>query len=200
MRHQSFCPAIPSAGALTKSTAPVNDFLMASTLGWSWVADMKKINIRETEGRLLRIARAELAGPRHAESEGGGRELQICVPYTTPELARAALGAAASLAGSLEATAMLVAVHVVPIVLPLDEPNVSREHFEQKLKAVADACSLPVRVELVFAREKGTGFRAVLPAGSLVLIATEKRLWRTPEEKLARFLDREGHSVVLVRV
>jgi nucleotide-binding universal stress UspA family protein len=159
---------------------------------------MKKIYIRETEDRRFRLTEGELGYRWNAQEHGG--PLQVFVPYASPELAQPALDAAAALAGSLGAQAVLVAVHVVSPLLPLDEPNVSREFLEKKLESVAEQSALPARVEIVFARERETGFRTVIPQGSLVLVPTRRRWWRTAEEKLARFLERAGHSVVLLTV
>ena len=200
-QRPSSVSAVSTAGPLPvrKSTASINDFLMASALLWSRdETAMKKIDIRETEDRRFKLAESELGGRWNSQEHGG--PLQVFVPYASPELAQQALDAAAALAGSLGAQAVLVAVHVVSPLLPLDEPNVSREFLEKKLESVAERSALPARVEIVFAREQETGFRTVLPQGSLVLIATRKHLWRTAEEKLARFLERAGHSVVLLTV
>ena len=159
---------------------------------------MKKIDIRETEDRRFRLTESEL-GDRWNTQEHVG-PLQVFVPYASPELAKPALDAAATLAGDLGAQAVLVAVHVVSPLLPLDEPNVSREFLEKRLQSVAEQSTLPVRAEIVFAREQEAGFRAVIPQGSLVLVPTHRHWWRTAEEKLARFLERAGDSVVLLTV
>jgi len=159
---------------------------------------MRKSDIQQIENRWFNSTKHALAERSNGQRNGG--PLQLFVPYKSPELAKPVLDAAATLAENIGAQAVLVAVHVVSLLLPLDKPNVSREFLQKKLESVAERSAMPVRVEIVFARDQKTGFCTVLPPGSLVLIATRKRLWRTFEEKLARSLEQEGHSVVLLRV
>jgi hypothetical protein len=159
---------------------------------------MRKINARETEDGGLRLTKRELLD--RWKSQRDSRPLQVFVPYRNVELAKSALDLTAALAGNLGVEAVLIAVHVVSPLLPLHEPGVAKNFFERKLESVAQQSALPIRVELVFAREMQSGIRLVIPQGSLVLVATRRHWWRTAEEKLARFLEREGHSVVLLRV
>lgn len=126
--------------------------------------------------------------------------LQLVIPYTTPELTRAALKSAAVLAQDLGATMRLVGVHVVPYPCPLDHPDVANEHLKNKLAAVAWESALPVRAEVVYGRDRQAAFRQVLGPGALVLLATRKHWWRTAQERLARSLSRAGHSVALLVV
>jgi hypothetical protein len=161
------------------------------------MAARNRSGIGNGSGRPLLLDAKRLRGFQDLRGE---QRLPVFVPYTTPELTGAALEAAAALTRSLRATAVLLAVHVVPILLPLEEPNVPREYLEQRLRAIAAESAIPVRVELVFTRDPETGLRQALAPESLVLIATRKRWWKTAEEKMARFLAREGHSVLLVTV
>jgi hypothetical protein len=124
----------------------------------------------------------------------------VCIPYTTSDLTRAALAAVAALTRSLDAHVSLVAVQVVPFPLPLDRPAVSPSVVEQKLKAVARDIEVPVNTLVVLARDREVAFdRAILPE-SLVVLATKKRWWPTPQVKLARLLARAGHSVALLEI
>jgi hypothetical protein len=52
----------------------------------------------------------------------------------------------------------------------------------------------------VFTREPDAGREQILPAHSLVVLATKKRWWPTAEVKLAQALARAGHSVALLGV
>jgi hypothetical protein len=126
--------------------------------------------------------------------------LQLVIPYTTPELTQAALKSAAIFAHNLEATVRLLHVHVLPYPRPLDQPDVSSEHLENKLADAAGQCPLPVRAEVVYARDRQEAFRQLLPPGSLVLIATRTRWWPTAQQRLAHSLSRAGHSVALLAV
>ncbi len=103
------------------------------------------------------------------------------------------------MAGDLEAAVTLMDVHVVPFPLPLDRPDVDTEHILRALKGLSDTSPIPVRVLVVLARDRQTTIRKLVPAGSLVVLTSRKRWWRTAEEALARTLKRDGHRVVLIK-
>jgi len=126
------------------------------------------------------------------------KPLRIVIPCTDHELARAALKAVAEMASDLDATVTLAFVHVVPFPLPLNQPDVEREHLLRSLAELAESSAMPVRVLIVLARDSQTAFRRLVPNGSLVVLATRRRWWRTAEETLARALKRDGHRVVLL--
>ncbi|MBZ5592208.1 MAG: hypothetical protein LAP39_08225 [Acidobacteriia bacterium] len=122
------------------------------------------------------------------------------VIYSSAELTRSALGAVAALTQNLSARVALVAVQIVPFPLPLDRPAVPSSFLEQELKAVARGIELPVEVHVVMARDPEVGIERVISPGSLVVFATKRRWWPTPQKKLARWLARAGHSVALLEV
>jgi hypothetical protein len=126
--------------------------------------------------------------------------LRINVPYTTPALTRAALGAASSLAADLRAEAVLLAVREIPYPLPLDRPNFRPEIVLEQLKALTDGIPCSVRIELVLTRNKKDVFQRILGRGAIAVVATRKRWWRTGEERLARFMIRAGCKVSLLAV
>ena len=127
-------------------------------------------------------------------------ELPVYVPYTTSELTRAALTAVAAFTGNLGAHVLLVAVQIVPFPLPLNRPPVSPSFVEQKLKAAACEIELPVITQVVIARDREVAFDRAISPGSLVVLATKKRWWPTPQMKLARSLARAGHSLTLLEI
>jgi hypothetical protein len=126
--------------------------------------------------------------------------LWIVVPYTTPELTRAALKAAAGFGQGLDVAVRLIDVHMVPYPCDIDQPIVNSEHLKERLRKAACQCDLPIRAEVVYARDRDEGFHQVLRSRSLILLASRKRWWRTAEEKLARTLRRAGHKVTLLAV
>ena len=134
------------------------------------------------------------------EQPGGLHELPVYVPYTTSDLTRAALSAAAALTRNLGAYVRLVAVQTVPFPLPLDRPAVSPRFFAQELKAVARDIEAPVETHVIMARDREVGFDRAMVPGSLVVLATKKRWWPTPQAKLARLLARAGHRVALLEI
>jgi hypothetical protein len=145
----------------------------------------------------LRLDKRVLRG--FARVEKGGA-LRVFVPFTSPDLTRAALRKAAALTRNLAARITLFAVQVVPFPLPLDRPQVSPKFLESSLTAVALEVEAQVDVHTVFTRDLDAGFERVLAPHSLVVMATRKRWWPTAETKLTRSLVRAGHSVALLEI
>jgi hypothetical protein len=123
-------------------------------------------------------------------------ELDIVVPFTTPELTRAALDAANRMGGGLNATLRLVKVQVVPFPLDLDQSPVYIDFLKNQLAQFQS--ELPVAGEVRLAREFEAGLLSTLGRDSVVILATRKRPWRTRSERLAAALRRAGHKVVLI--
>ena len=150
------------------------------------------------EQLVLRLDERSLRGWAKAHRAAGG--LQVFVPYTCPELTRAAMAQAIALTRNLTAQIILFAVHLVPYPLPLDQPDIPASFLENKLAAVARAAGTEADIRIVFARERDEVREQILPPHSLVVLATKKRWWPTAEVKLARVLARAGHSVALLGV
>lgn len=127
-------------------------------------------------------------------------ELELVVPYTDPDLARALLAKAAALTAGLQARITLVAVHAVPF--PADFRCAASTHsfLVEQLTALADTCPLPVNPQVVLARSREEGFRYALRPESTVLVGTHRHFWRTSEERLARTLAADGHKVALLHI
>lgn len=128
----------------------------------------------------------------HSES------LEIVVPYTSDEMTARVMQAAASMTHGLNATLKLVAVYIAPYPAELRCPAAFQEHFAARLTGLAQQARLPFSVQLVVARDRNAGFRHALRPHSAILLGSAKRIWRTPEEKLARSLKCEGHLVSLL--
>jgi hypothetical protein len=123
-------------------------------------------------------------------------ELDLVVPFTTPELTRAALNAANRMGGGLNATLRLVKVQVVPFPLDLEQSPVYIDFLKDQLAHFQS--ELPVAGEVRLAREFETGLMGTLGRESVVILATPRRPWRTRNERLAGTLRRAGHKVVLI--
>jgi hypothetical protein len=93
-----------------------------------------------------------------------------------------------------------MAVHILPYPSELEVREGARRRLAAQLTSVARTCSLPIRVELVFARSREDAYRTLLKPESLVVIGTRQRSWRTREERFARRLAARGHSVAIVGV
>jgi hypothetical protein len=125
--------------------------------------------------------------------------LWIVAPYTTPELTMAALRHA-GVCTDLEVHVCLVDIQVVPFPCSLNQPPVNTKFSEMRLQALLKETGLPGKAAVVYTRDWLEAFRNILEPGSLVVIATRKRWWRTREDKLARTLMKAGHQVLLLPV
>lgn len=136
--------------------------------------------------------------PVDLDTRSTGAEIEIVVPFTERALAEATLKRATALAAGLKAAIRLVAVHAIPYPQPFHCPAALHAHLVEQLVDLASRCPLSVDPQVVLARYRDDGFRHVLKPASIVLIGARKRLWRTREEKLARALARDGHTVAVV--
>jgi hypothetical protein len=132
--------------------------------------------------------------------EVGVGEIEIVVPFTEWSVTEATLKQAVSLSSTLNARISLIAIHTVPYPLPFGCSGTVHSHLAEQLIALAGDCPLPVRPQVVLARDFEQGFQYALKAESTILIGSRKHLWKTAEERLAKMLAREGHKVVLVHV
>ena len=123
-------------------------------------------------------------------------ELDLVVPFTTPELTRTALEAANRMGPGLNATLRLIKVQVVPFPLDLNQSPVYIEFPKDQMAQFQS--DLPVAGEIRLAREFEAGLLGTLGRESVVILATPKRPWRTHNERLAATLRRTGHKVILV--
>jgi hypothetical protein len=125
-------------------------------------------------------------------------DLAIVIPHKTPQLTKAALNYAASLANDLNVRIRLVDVHVVPWGVPLDEPTVDPKYLTRRIRTLAQESTLPVSAEVVYARDWEQGLRRSLGPGSLVLMAIQRSWWRSGDKRLAARLRKLGHQVIWV--
>src|SRR5450432_920553 len=142
----------------------------------------------------LRIDPGTLAPDTAAE------EMEVVVPYTDWVVTDSLLKRAAALTAGLNVRLTLVAVHAIPYPADFPGPTAVHAHLVEQLEKLAAQCTLPVQAQVVVARSREEGFRYMMRPDSTVLLGTRKRLWRTPEERLAKMLVADGHKVALVHV
>ena len=130
------------------------------------------------------------------EQQTHAAELDLVVPFTTPELTRAALDAANQMGAGLNAIIRLVRVQVVPFPLDLDQSPVYIEFLKDQMAHFRS--DLPVAGEIRLARDFEAAIEGTLGSESVVILAAPKRPWTTRNERLAAALRRAGHKVVLV--
>lgn len=135
----------------------------------------------------------------HRPSDLATGAIWVVIPYTTPELTRAALRHV-GVCSDLDVHVSLVDVQVVPFPCPLDQPPIDNEHSCRRLQELFTESGLPGRAAVLCTRDWHEGFRRALDPKSLVIIATKGRWWPTREKKLARALSKAGHQVTLLPV
>ena len=140
--------------------------------------------------------------PRTGTSDNTRSEaLTVNVVFTHERATIAALKAALVYAQSLGARIHLRAAIVVPLRLPLNEPQVSVDFMENKLcelvgHAYPNGCDCTVH--LYVCRNWADTLSQVLKPGSLVVIGGRRRWWPTEERRMADRLQAQGHHVTLV--
>jgi hypothetical protein len=144
--------------------------------------------------------------PQDVYTEIEGREtpdtatgVRIVVPYTTPELTRAALRHA-GVCTDLDVRVHLIDIQVIGFPCPLDQPPIQKDFAEQRLRDLLEPTGLSGTIRVLYTRDGLEGFRRVLEPQSIVILATKKRWWRTREEKLAQTLLKAGHDVMLLQI
>jgi hypothetical protein len=138
--------------------------------------------------------------PGQLGSDAFGGELELVVPFTEPDLARALLRKAVALTAGLQARICLVAVHAVPFPADFRCQAATHTFLVDRLTELAAECPLPVNPLVVLARSSEEGFRYALRPESTVLVGTYRHFWRTNEERLARMLVADGHKVALLHI
>ena len=138
--------------------------------------------------------------PGALDTSSASEDLEIVVPFTEWSLADAVLKRAAALTAGLHARLVLIAVHTIPYPAQFGCPTSVHAHLVGQLTDLASRCPLPIQPHVVLARSRDEGFRHLLNPNSTILVGSRKHWWRTPEEKLARSLARDGHRVALLHV
>jgi hypothetical protein len=131
-----------------------------------------------------------------AGQPSGVAELDLVVPFTTPDLTRVALDAASRMGAGLDAAVRLVRVQVVPIQLNPEQSPVYLDFLKTQLDQFQSP--LPLTGEIRLARDFERGLTSALRQSSVVILATKRRPWRTRTERLARSLRRSGYKVIVV--
>jgi hypothetical protein len=121
----------------------------------------------------------------------------IVVPYTTPQLTRLALREAEELASKLPSRIRVLRMLAVPYPLDLRQPPVALDIVREQTRQVARGIAA-AEVVLFLTRDPEETLLKTLRPGSIVVIASKKRWWRTAQERLHRVCERHGHPVALV--
>jgi hypothetical protein len=123
--------------------------------------------------------------------------LDIVVPYTTPRLTRLALREAEELAFKLPSRIRLMRMVTVPYPLDLRYPPLALDILSEQTRQVARGVGA-AEIVLFLTRDPEQSLLKIMRPGSIVVVASKKRWWRTAQERLQRFCERHGHPVALV--
>ena len=132
-----------------------------------------------------------------ANTAGEAGLLDIVVPYTTPRLTRLALREAQELTLKLPSRIRLLRMLTVPYPLDLRYPPVTLDVLREQTRQVARGIAA-TEIVLFLTRNPEQSLLKSMRPGSIVVIASEKRWWRTAQERLQRMCERNGHQVALV--
>jgi len=126
--------------------------------------------------------------------------LRIYVLFTNVRSTLAALRSAESLGRGLDVRIELISPKLVPYPLPLDRPTGDLSFFIRRCAAtIAQAGVDEAGIHLYLCREPRSALSAALAKGSIVFIGGCRRWWwPTAESRLGRWLQRNGHHVVVV--
>ena len=123
--------------------------------------------------------------------------LDIVVLYTTPRLTKLALTRAEELVLELPARIRIVRMLAVPYPLDLLRPTVSLDLLREQTRQLARGVK-SAEIALFLTRDPEVTLLKSLRPGSIVVIASKKRWWRTGQERLERICLGHGHHVALV--
>lgn len=148
---------------------------------------------------LYSDCKPSLAGQGTPQRDSG--RLEVNVVFTAPQATALALRTATALAAELDACIRLRAAVVVPLQLPLDQPQVSIPFMQDVLSGLVSRLEphkLDVTAHLYPSRDRTKTFLDLLEPNSVVILSARKRPWRTPESRFAKRLQREGHRVLFI--
>jgi len=150
---------------------------------------------------MLLALKKPLAGlPEAPPVQDNETKLNISVVFTSPDATLKALKEAGVLARKLGAHITLMALQVVPTLLPLTSPPVLLDWSEQRFSRIAGESQVDTTVHLYLCRERVETLLAALTPHSLVVVGGARRWWwPTSEERLAKTLRRAGHEVIFTK-
>jgi len=123
--------------------------------------------------------------------------LNVTVVFTTIDATVAAVKRAGELAENLGAQVTLVVPQIVPFPLPLTSPPVLLDFQENRFREIAAESPVDITVKLYLCRNGIDTLQKVLKPHSLIVVGGRKRFWPTLAQRLARWLRKAGHEVIL---
>jgi hypothetical protein len=124
--------------------------------------------------------------------------LEVLVLFTTAPETVLALRKAAGLASQLNARIELIVPEIVPYPLPIEHPPVAPSFLIDRYQTIVQQAGIDADIRVCLCREPRAALAATLKPGSLIMIGSRTRWWLTRETRVARWLEAQGHRVVLV--
>ena len=123
---------------------------------------------------------------------------EVLVLFTTVPETLLALRRAADLASQLNARIEIIVPEIVPYPLPVDRPPVVPSFLINRYRTIVQQAGIDADIRIYLCREPRAALAATLKPGSLIMIGIRPRWWLTRETRLARWLESQGHRVVVV--
>jgi hypothetical protein len=127
-----------------------------------------------------------------------GAPFEVLVLFTTVPETALALRRAAGLASQLNARIELIVPEIVPYPLPVDRPPVAPSFLTNRYRTMVQQAGIDADIRICLCREPRAALATTLKPGSLIMIGIRPRWWLTRETRLARWLEAQGHRVVVV--
>jgi hypothetical protein len=104
---------------------------------------------------------------------------------------------AGNLAKGLGARIRLLAPHIVPYPVPLEERLVGTACLEQRFRTIVGSNTVDTRIDIRVCRNRWQMVQHALPDRSVVVLGGSNGWW-TAGRRLSRKLEAAGHHVVFV--
>jgi hypothetical protein len=127
--------------------------------------------------------------------ESGGT---VSVVFTSAELTLKALVKAREHTKPLGAGVAIIAVQVVPLIVPIDRIPSPMEFIIRRFEKIICAFPENIRVFVYICRDRMDVYKHTLKPHFPVFIGIRKRWWPTRDEMLARKLRRVGYNIIVV--
>ncbi len=137
--------------------------------------------------------------PGHTGRSGDSR-LVITVLFTNHEATVVALKRAASFSQGMGALIRLLLIEVVPYPLSFREPPRSDHFAWYLLERTAVAAGIEAGIEIYLCRDQKRALKRILAPPGVLVMGGRQRFWSSREQRLARWLKRQGHSIIFVPV
>jgi hypothetical protein len=120
---------------------------------------------------------------------------EIVVLYKQSGLMAVGLDFATTLVQELSVPFRLLEMRVVPHGIPLDIPA-RRTRLENNLRRIAKKSAVPIRTDVILARNWEQGIRRALRSRSVVLIPIQESSRTRQDKRMAERMRKCGHQVI----